>query len=128
MICSATLTILKPDGNPLEGVTVSAFVRGTATPITSDTDANGLAQFSLQSETSVRFECSECAELSGKTVQIPKTNTLNIGTFTSDAQSEGVESGSGIESVVAGEGIDVDDTDPLNPIISVTGIDDGELS
>lgn len=33
----------------------------------------------------------------------------------------GDDGGSGLESVVAGDGIEVDDTDPLNPIISATG-------
>lgn len=90
MICSVTLTLLRPDSEPLEGITVSAFVRGTASPLTADTDSNGVAQFSILSESSVRFECDECAELTGKTVNVPKTASFNVGTFIADSQSEGV--------------------------------------
>ena len=103
MICSVTLTVLRPDSEPLAGITVSAFIRGTGTPIDAVTDASGEAQFSIQSGSVVRFVCSESAELNGNTVEIPNTSNFNVGTFTADAASEGDPGGSSLDKATGAE-------------------------
>lgn len=103
MICSVTLTLLRPDSEPLEGITVSAFVRGTGVPVDAVTDASGEAQFTLESGSVVRFVCDQSIELNGNTVEIPNTSNFNVGTFTADAASEGDPGGDSLEKATGAE-------------------------
>lgn len=103
MICSVTLTLLRPDSEPLEGITVSAFVRGTGVPVDAVTDASGEAQFTLESGSVVRFVCEQSIELNGNTVEIPNTSNFNVGTFTADAASEGDPGGDSLEKATGAE-------------------------
>ena len=103
MICSVTLTLLRPDSEPLAGITVSAFVRGTGVPVDAVTDASGEAQFTLESGSVVRFVCEQSIELNGNTVEIPNTSNFNVGTFTADAASEGDPGGDSLEKATGAE-------------------------
>lgn len=62
------------------------------------------------------------------TVQLPSTDEFYLSAVFGGArywfgpvQGVGAAGGGGVESVVAGTDIDVDDTDPANPVVSATG-------
>lgn len=91
MNCVVTLTILKPDGSPLEGVSISARVNNVST--TALTDSDGVATWSLASGSKVRFLSDSVAKLNGLSVSIPKTLTFSVGVFEADTISEADQGG-----------------------------------
>lgn len=125
MFCTFSVMLIQPDGDPLEGVTVIAAVDGIPSKRQSGvSDGNGLVSFQLAGEF-VKFLCSESTHLDGLKVNIPNDISLSLGPFMANSQSEGtVSEGGAIESIVAGDNIDVDNTDPLNPVVSSTGAPD----
>ncbi len=84
MNCTVTLQLQKPNGGPLGGITVSAFVRETSLLVTEVSDAQGLVSFSVDANSHVRFSCNQSNDLNGVTVRTPKNSTFFLGTFIAD--------------------------------------------
>lgn len=92
MNCTVSLSIVKPDGTPLAGVSISARVLGSNTTVS--TDSSGVASWTLSDGDKVRFLSANASSLHGLTITIPKTPTLSVGTFVADLATE-KELGSG---------------------------------
>lgn len=95
MNCVVTLSIRKPDGSALSGVSVSARVDSENTTV--NTDSSGIATFVIDSGSRVKFLCSDVAKLNGLAVKLPQTSAYSVGTFEADAlaESEAGEDGGG---------------------------------
>jgi hypothetical protein len=86
MLSTVSLTIRKPDGDVLSGVSISARVGNSTTEATSDSD--GLVSYSIVAGSRVRFGCDSCKALDGLTVTVPQNATYSVGTFITDPISE----------------------------------------
>ncbi len=96
MITTVTLSMRKPDGSPLSGVSVSARVDAANTAAT--TDSNGVATWHLNPDDPSRravFISEDSFDLNGLAVRIPKTLTYDVGTFIADAAAESDAGGGG---------------------------------
>jgi hypothetical protein len=88
MISTVTLSLRKPDGSPLSGVSVQA--RYGAANHAATTDSDGVAQWSIEAAERPRvvFLSSDSSQLNGLVVRVPNTPTYNVGTFIGDAAAE----------------------------------------
>jgi hypothetical protein len=88
--------ILKPDGTPLSGVSVSARV--DASNSDTQTDSNGVASWAIEGGQNVRFLCSQVSQINGLALRVPDTPTFSVGPFIADLATRS-EAGGGIQTV-----------------------------